>query len=167
MTQHTPIPRHHTPPVAAVTLWDRARAAYFEGGFPSYGTIVWRGLPLDAPQRLAAVLDAAERWRLHVAEQARLDALMDEDPEAWFREVTADANEQARRTLRRLRLSSVPTATELAERRRPRPALPVEAGPGWTPIAVPGRPGWWRHHLHGRQIDLPHRHAPTAEVIAA
>lgn len=143
MTQPPPIPRHPSEqtPHAVSALWDEAKAHYLAGGFPTYGDTVWRTLPLDSPQRLAAVLDAAEHWRHHVAEQARLDTLAKTDPEAWFREVTADANEEARRTLRRLRLSSVPTAAEMADRRRFRPAWRLEATPDWPPIAVPGRPG--------------------------
>ena len=37
----------------------------------------------------------------------------------------------------------------------------VTATPGWTPVAIPGRPGWWRHHIDGQQVDLPHREQPT------
>ncbi|WP_406360333.1 hypothetical protein OID55_10980 [Streptomyces sp. NBC_00715] len=33
----------------------------------------------------------------------------------------------------------------------------VAATPGWPPVAIPGRPGWWRHHIDGRQVDLPSR----------
>jgi hypothetical protein len=31
----------------------------------------------------------------------------------------------------------------------------VRATPGWPPIAIPGRPGWWRHLINGQQVDLP------------
>lgn len=31
----------------------------------------------------------------------------------------------------------------------------VHATPGWPPVAIPGRPGWYRHHINGRQEDLP------------
>lgn len=33
----------------------------------------------------------------------------------------------------------------------------VTATPGWPPVAIPGRPGWWRHYIHGQQVDLPTR----------
>jgi len=34
----------------------------------------------------------------------------------------------------------------------------------WPPVAIPGRPGWWRHHIDGQQVDLPHnRTEPTEE----
>jgi hypothetical protein len=38
----------------------------------------------------------------------------------------------------------------------PRP-YEVVATPGWPPIAIPGRPGWWRHLIDGQQVDLPTR----------
>lgn len=32
----------------------------------------------------------------------------------------------------------------------------VTATPGWPPVAIPGRPGWYRHHgPDGEQTDLP------------
>lgn len=37
----------------------------------------------------------------------------------------------------------------------------VRATPGWPPVAIPGRPGWWRHHINGQQVDLPTREAPA------
>ena len=38
----------------------------------------------------------------------------------------------------------------------------IRATPGWTPVAIPGRPGWWRHCIDGEQVDLPDREPPTA-----
>ncbi|MEU1497344.1 hypothetical protein [Streptomyces sp. NPDC005732] len=32
----------------------------------------------------------------------------------------------------------------------------VTATPDWPPVAIPGRPGWWRHCIDGQQVDLPH-----------
>jgi hypothetical protein len=37
------------------------------------------------------------------------------------------------------------------------PPREVVATPGWPPIAIPGRPGWWRHYIDSQQIDLPTR----------
>lgn len=31
----------------------------------------------------------------------------------------------------------------------------VRASPGWPPVAIPGSPGWYRHYVDGRQVDLP------------
>jgi len=40
--------------------------------------------------------------------------------------------------------------------RNPTPVPPreVTATPGWPPIAIPGRPGWWRHLVGGQQVDM-------------
>lgn len=32
----------------------------------------------------------------------------------------------------------------------------VTATPDWPPVAIPGRPGCWRHYIDGQQVDLPH-----------
>lgn len=37
----------------------------------------------------------------------------------------------------------------------PTPPREVHAAPGWPPVAIPGRPGWWRHWINGREVDLP------------
>ncbi|MFK0289336.1 hypothetical protein ACIQU6_02455 [Streptomyces sp. NPDC090442] len=150
-----------------VALWAEAQAVHLAGDYPAYGSPQWSALPPDSPARFAAVLEAAELWRRQVAEQARLDALLDTDPDRWFREVTADANEEARRTARRLRLSRSLSAAELAARRRPKPPHPVRATPGWPPVRIPGRPGWWRHCINGVQTDLPYRTAAPERRDAA
>ena len=41
-------------------------------------------------------------------------------------------------------------------RNEPPPPYEVTATPGWPPVAIPGRPGWWRHCINGQQTDLPH-----------
>lgn len=127
-------------------------------GFPGYGSLPWRKLRASDPRRAAALITAAEQWRRHTAREAWLDALLDEDPEEWFRLVTADADAEARRIAPAL--ARRPTHDELSARRALRTrARPVVASPGWTPVAIPGRPGWWRHlGPRGEQLDLPHRH---------
>lgn len=30
----------------------------------------------------------------------------------------------------------------------------VAATTDWPPVAIPGRPGWWRHCIDGQQVDL-------------
>ncbi|MCH6162015.1 hypothetical protein [Streptomyces marispadix] len=121
---------------------------------PEYGTPEWARLTVRDPRRSAAVITAAELWRRHATEQARLDALLDADPIAYFREVTADADHTAARLGRAL--ASTPTHSELVQRRKLRPPHPVTATPGW-PVRLPGRPGWWRHCIDGEQVDLPYR----------
>ncbi|AOP50744.1 hypothetical protein [Streptomyces lydicus] len=146
-----PPPRRACPPEcpgAVHVLWTQAKAAYRTGAFPLYAGPEWCGLRPDDPQRLASVLAAAESWRRHQAERDRLDVLMDADPDAWWRAVTASASNEAHRTLVRLRLSRVPTAAEMTARRHTHPATQLHPSPGWPAIAIPGRPG---HYLtwHG------------------
>lgn len=121
---------------------------------PDYGTPSWARLDARNPLRSAAVITAAELWRRQETEKARLEELYGSDPEAWFREITAKADAAAARLGRSL--ASAPTWEECRRRRAPRPTAPVRATPEWTPIGIPGRPGWWRHYLDGRQVDLPH-----------
>lgn len=39
----------------------------------------------------------------------------------------------------------------------------VVATPDWPPVAIPGRPGWWRHCIDGQQVDLPHNRRTASE----
>jgi len=41
-------------------------------------------------------------------------------------------------------------------RDEPPPRYEVTATPEWPPVAIPGRPGWWRHCIDDQQVDLPH-----------
>lgn len=34
-------------------------------------------------------------------------------------------------------------------------ARQMVATPDWPPVAIPGRPGIWRHCIDGQQVDLP------------
>lgn len=50
----------------------------------------------------------------------------------------------------------------------PRPYV-ITATSTWPPVAIPGRPGWWRHCIDGQQTDLPHRETdprPTSPPAA-
>lgn len=38
----------------------------------------------------------------------------------------------------------------------------LQATPDWTPVAIPGRPGWWRHWDDGTQIDNQNYNPPTS-----
>jgi hypothetical protein len=40
----------------------------------------------------------------------------------------------------------------------------IRATSGWPPVRIPGRPGWWRHCIDDRQVDLPHRESPAADT---
>ncbi|MER5312908.1 hypothetical protein ABT034_34630 [Streptomyces sp. NPDC002773] len=138
----------HIPAEDAVQLWAEARSLYFAADFPKYASKEWRQLHPDDPKRLAGALDAAENWRKYGDEEELL---------RWFRDVAAPREPLwARRTLAEL--------DALAKHRRPHE---VVATPGWPPIKVPGT-GNWRHHLDGRQVDLPHnRPRPIAYQEAA
>lgn len=112
---------------------------------PEYGSPAWVKLRAEDPQKAAAVIEAAELWRRTQARERWLDQLVEDDPERWFALVTSDATAEARRALRYLRLSSQPTAAQVAERRaKYGPIHQLKATSGWPPIAVPGKPG---HYL--------------------
>lgn len=138
-------PPHDDHPTA---LWASARVTGLLGEdsapLPRYGTREWQQLPDTAPHKVAAVITAAELWRKYGDEDGLL---------AWFRE--------ARHA--RPPLASRKTLTELNELGRPKPARAVQAAPGWPPVAIPGRPGWWRHRgSGGEQVDLPHNNRSGA-----
>ncbi|MFJ7154650.1 hypothetical protein ACIQUQ_06900 [Streptomyces sp. NPDC101118] len=121
-------------------LWADARTAFYAHDFPPYASHAWRDLHPDDPRRLAAALDAAEKWRKY-GDGERLFWELEQISRQGFR---ADAK----------------TRAELEELRRPHTPHEVTATPGWPPVAIPGRPGWWRHWIDGKQVDLPHR-TPT------
>ncbi|MGW1034309.1 DUF2742 domain-containing protein [Streptomyces antibioticus] len=127
--------------------------------FPRYGSLPWLTLKADDPGRAAAIITAAEEWRRHNAHEEWLNRLLDTHPTAWFRVVTADADQYARKILPEL--ARRPTIAEI-KARNPRPVpRPVVATPDWPPVAVPGRPGWHRHcGPDGAQIDKPRTENP-------
>ncbi|MEU6233522.1 hypothetical protein [Kitasatospora sp. NPDC047058] len=133
-------------------------------GIPIYGSPAFAALPAGDPRREAALITAAEAWRqeaedaplrIHCALRTDL-ALGERARAAWVAEDEASWQ----RLVRDVRAwSNHPTALELADQRtRAAKAAhrPVTASPGWPPVAIPGQPGWHRHHLpDGRQADLP------------
>ncbi|WP_155059733.1 DUF2742 domain-containing protein [Streptomyces blattellae] len=144
-----------------VALWASAQVTALNvDHVPEYGSPAWCALRAADPRRAVAVVTAAEQWRRRTAREAWLDRLADDDPEEWFRIVTADANAYARRIAPAL--ARRPTHAELTARRAVRArARDVTAAPGWPPVAIPGRPGWWRHlGPRGEPLDLPHNRPP-------
>lgn len=105
-----------------VQLWADAKGLYLAGVYPQYASSAWRDLEPDDPKRLAAALDAAEKWRKYGDEESLLQ---------WFRDALAP----------RPPLWTGRTAAELAEARKPKPPHQLQATPGWPPIAIPGKPG--------------------------
>ncbi len=142
-----------------VALWASAQVTTLDvADAPEYGSPAWCALRTTDPRRAAAIITAAEQWRRHASREAWLDHLLDEDPERWYAYVTADANAYARHIAPAL--ARRPTHAELTARRAVRAqAREVAAAPGWPPVAIPGRPGWWRHlGPRGEPLDLPHNH---------
>lgn len=127
-------------PGECTALWAEARMLYFAKSFPEYGSPEWRELPPDSGARLASVLEAAELWRRHVAEQNRLDQLAEDDPDAWYAEVIEDADAEARRSLRHWQISRALTWRELEARRAYGPVHQLRTTPGWNPV-IPGSGG--------------------------
>ena len=110
--------------------------------WPPYGTAAWLQLRPEDPRCYAATLEAAELNRRTEAEQQRLDDLMDNDPETWWREITADATAYA--ATRGRVLAARQTAEErrvAADRATNRRPHQLRATPGWPPIRIPGQPG--------------------------
>lgn len=117
-------------------------AALHVDTWPIYGSPEWLQISPEDPRCYAATLEAAELHRRAEDERQRLDELMDDDPETWWREITADANAYAATLGRAL------AARQTAEERRVardrttyRPPHQLQATPGWPPIAIPGQPG--------------------------
>ncbi|MET8823849.1 DUF2742 domain-containing protein [Streptomyces rochei] len=132
----------------APQLWAEHQVATLAEGVrewtvPPYGSLAWSQLPPSDPRRYAAVIEAAEQWRRQVAEEERLDQLAEDDPAAWYTEVTAGANDEARRMAGRL--ARMRTLAELDAARTRRPPHRLRATPGWPPVAIPGKPGRYLH----------------------
>lgn len=125
-------------------LWASARVTELLGDDelqpPKYGTREWQRLSGSAPQKAAAVLTAAEMWRKYGDEDELL---------SWFR-----GAHRARPSL-----ADRKTRAELDMLAKPKPPRPVHASEGWPPVAIPGRPGWYRHLVDGRQVDVEERRA--------
>jgi hypothetical protein len=139
-----------------VALWASAQVtALGVEAWPPYGSPAWRALRAEDPRKAAAIFEAAEQWRRHRAEADELDQLLTDDPEAWYQRVTAEANAEARRIAPAL--AKRPTVAEVRARGLQQQPRHVTATPGWPPVAIPGRPGWYRHYVNGRQVDAPTR----------
>lgn len=144
-------------PGEVAALWASAQVTNLLGAVealpPAYGSLEWLRLTPGDPRKVAAIITAAEQYRRHADEEARLDRLAEEDPEAYRREIYAAANAYASSIARGI--ASRPTAEEIRRRAVRGPAREVTAAVGWPPVAIPGRPGWYRHLVDGHQVDLP------------
>lgn len=136
------VPNNVTPGDIAALRAETQVAALGVTAWPTYGTAEWLQLSPKDPRTYAATLEAAELHRRTEAERLRLEDLMDNDPETWWREITADANAYAA-TLGRA-LAARQTAAErraAADRANNRTPHQLRATPGWPPIRIPGQPG--------------------------
>jgi hypothetical protein len=137
-------------------------------GIPVYGSPAFTALPERDPRRDAAVLNAAETWRQYTAEApARLHRQLADDHRAatvLFQRWEAEQAQAFRELAREVRSwANRPTWPEQQQLRQLPAARPVRATAGWTPVAIPGRLGWWRHLApDGSQLDLPTEQAPDA-----
>lgn len=134
-------------------LWAEAQmAALNVKKWPPYGSAEWLRMEPTDPRRAAAVVEALELHRRSAAYRAWLNTLDDGD---WYAEVFGDARAQAARLCKEL--GRMRTYRELRdERAKPGPVHQLKATAGWPPVAIPGRPGWYRRLIDGRQVDLPH-----------
>lgn len=125
------------PPAAIATVWADAQLVRLlpaGASVPEYGTTEWASLPHTDRRRAAAVIVAAEEWRL--------EHRPDLTPDEWLREITADANAYAA-TLGDA-LARRATADELRARRARQHRTPphtLRATPGWPPVRIPGGRG--------------------------
>lgn len=129
------------------------------------GSQEWAALPMGVPERLAAILIAglAEVERnADLAEAVAYEsALQMEIGVAEALDAVEPANAMARQLARGL--ARTPTYAERTQRMTQYPPVhQVQATADWTPIQIPGRPGWWRHYVNGQQVDLPTMNASEA-----
>lgn len=92
--------------------WARARIDAAEGPIPTYGSAEWAALPDDSRTKIAAVIIAAECWRVEVdpawiAWRQFVELNPPEEPAVWSPEIV----EQVRRSANR------PSFAELSRRR--------------------------------------------------
>lgn len=150
--------------------WAAGQINVLAGGdttrLPEYGSPAWLALPADDPRRVAAILTAAEAWRGQVAHDRWLDELYEEDTAYWLEVVTRDANDYAQEIAPKL--ARISTAIEqdnarqaMYQRAKARPLVVTRPGEA---VAIPGRPGWWRHNIDGQQVDLPYNDVHRAEI---
>ncbi|MER8197041.1 DUF2742 domain-containing protein [Streptomyces microflavus] len=113
-----------------VQLWADAKILYLATTYPLYGSPPWRALAPDSPERLAAVLDAAEKWR------------------KYGDDIVEDLTYAMRA---RPPISSGRPLAEYDEAAKPHPSHQLTATPGWPPIAVPGKPGRYLTYTQQRR----------------
>ncbi|MFD3525054.1 hypothetical protein [Streptomyces sp. NPDC058653] len=109
----------HVEPDDIVGLWADAKSLYLANDFPPYGSSAWIALGPDDPRRIAAALDAAEKWRLY-----------GDDVTEWLQQLPATQGP----------VWCVATRAQLDQAAKPKPTHQLRATPGWPPVRVPGQP---------------------------
>lgn len=107
------------------------------------------------------ILADALRWQDHVRQE--LDELdwMREDPLGWYMDTFAEARIEARKLIPAIAAMKSARAVRDA-RAKPGPIHELRATQGWPPIAIPGRPGWRRQLVNGKQTDQNRTRQETA-----
>ncbi|MFJ4829886.1 hypothetical protein ACIP79_08220 [Streptomyces sp. NPDC088747] len=158
------VPPNPTPGEITALRAETQVAALGVHNWPSYGSVEWLRLDPQDARVYVATLEAAELHRRAEDERARVDWLMDNEPDVWWAEITDEAR---RETSRRVRaIGAMESAADVRARQARagnRPPREVTATKGWPPIAIPGRPGWYRHLVNGQQVDLPTNRAQGNE----
>lgn len=117
-------------PTDAIALWADARIVFLADDFPAYGSPAWLALHPDDPKRLAAVIDAAEKWRKYGDEEGLL---------RWFREASVArapiASQRTRAELDEAWRGMRERAAAMWARERAR----LIPNPRWPKVAIPGQ----------------------------
>ena len=117
-------------------------AALRVNDWPPYGSADWLRLDPQDPRTYVATLEAAELHRRAEAERARLDWLMDNQPDVWWAEITDEARAETCRRVRAAKsMESAASVRARHARAGNRTPHKLTATRGWPPIAIPGRPG--------------------------
>ena len=128
---------------------------------PLLGSPEWLTLPADDPQRAAAILHAARAWVEEKADMPGRFMIEMEQADKFAEWVVAEANDTARSMIPDLLKGVDAAVRHQAERERG-----VRATPWFTPVAIPGQRGMWRHCIDGEQVDLPYYQLPRSESAA-
>lgn len=116
-------------PADFADLWAAAKALYLAHDFPLYASPAWRRTSPEDPHRLAAVLDAAEKWRKYGDDYR-------EEYERAFRARPPIADRPTHKELNDAYEAGVQRAQAMWMRER----AALELKPSWPPAAIPGQP---------------------------
>ncbi|MGW8953029.1 hypothetical protein [Streptomyces sp. NPDC055709] len=116
-----------------VKLWADAKVSFLARDFPEYGSPAWRELHPDSPQRLAAALDAAEKWRKY-----------GDDVTEWIREAIKPRSEPLHTRVEQARKAQAYQSPEPHQ---------LQATPGWPAVRIPGGNGRYLAYIHDQRQE--------------